>query len=152
MAARSASTAAELARFRARVYRLVRLIPPGRVATYGQLSVLAGHPRRARFVGQALARHGGEDDLPWHRVLNAAGRVSPRGGESRDPALPVERRQQRLLEAEGVPFAQGRVNLARYRWRPEEEGGTLAAAADGRRKRGPPPRHGHPAPARGGRP
>ncbi len=123
-------TPEEMERFRARVYRLVALIPHGRVATYGQIAALAGHPRRSRHVGQALGMPH-DPALPWHRVLNAQGKVSARAGESPHTAgtrgEPVERRQQRLLEAEGVVFTGGKVNLARYRWRPEEAGGAFAA-------------------------
>ena len=113
-----------MARFRRRVLQLVARIPKGRVATYGQIAALAGHPRRARHVGQAL---GGPHPrtLPWHRVINAQGRVSPRAGEATQKGPPPERRQQRLLEAEGVIFNNGAVDLEHYRWRPEEEGGSL---------------------------
>jgi methylated-DNA-protein-cysteine methyltransferase-like protein len=122
---RGSDSARELERFRARVHQWVARIPPGRVATYGQISLLAGHPRRARLVGHAL--HGSTGDpLPWHRVINAQGRISARAGESRPRGDgPIERRQQRLLEAEGVRFRGGKVDLERYRWRPEEQGGAL---------------------------
>lgn len=126
----AADAAAEMARFRERVYRLVALIPAGKVATYGQLAALAGHPRRARHVGNAL-KHAPPGDLPWHRVLNAAGRISPRAGEQRGRGdETVERRQARLLAAEGVPLTgrgrAQRVDLERYRWRPEEDGAALS--------------------------
>jgi methylated-DNA-protein-cysteine methyltransferase-like protein len=126
-------SAVEMARFRARVVRLVALIPRGRVATYGQISLLAGHPRRARHVGNVL-RHNRDPALPWHRVLNAQGRVSARAGETRPRGdVRVEHRQQRLLAAEGVTFTRGRVPLERYRWRPEEEGATLLRGLRGKR-------------------
>ena len=119
------AAALDMARFRARVLRLVALIPRGKVATYGQISVLAGHPRRARHVGTTL-HHNRDDALPWHRVLNAQGRVSARAGETRPRGdVRVERLQQRRLAAEGVVFRRGRVDLERYRWRPEEEGAAL---------------------------
>jgi methylated-DNA-protein-cysteine methyltransferase-like protein len=112
----------------ARVYALVARIPPGRVATYGQLGELAGFVRRARFVGQALAHTPAGLGIPWHRVVNAQGRISPRSGEAERPGArgrakgqrgeTVERLQQRLLEAEGVRFVAGRIDLARYRWYP----------------------------------
>ena len=97
--------------FRERVLLLVARIPPGFVTTYGQISLLAGYPRRARNVGNVLASLPPGNDLPWHRVINAQGRVSSRGGGS-------VRRQERLLKQEGVRFKGGRVNLARYRWEP----------------------------------
>ena len=85
-------------------------IPVGRVATYGQVAELAGLPRGARAVGLAMARLPAGTRLPWHRVINATGKVSiPGAGGAR---------QQTLLEAEGVAFVDGRVNLARVRWRP----------------------------------
>jgi len=96
-----------------RIYAVVRRIPRGRVATYGQVAALAGLPGRARQAGYALHALPTSTRLPWHRVLNARGTVSLRseGGD----AL----RQRLLLEHEGVRFdAGGRVSLARYRWSP----------------------------------
>lgn len=117
----------DMAAFRRRVYRLVESIPQGRVATYGQIADLAGFPRHARHVGNALGAEHGIPDLPWHRVLNAQGRVSQRNGASH-AARPgrVERLQKRKLRADGVSFEGERVDLDRYRWRPEEERGAWA--------------------------
>jgi methylated-DNA-protein-cysteine methyltransferase-like protein len=97
----------------ARVYAVVRRIPPGRVATYGQIAELAGFPGHARQVGYALHALPASSGVPWHRVINAAGTVSRR-------AEPGEELSQRmLLEREGIPFdARGRVPLLRVRWRP----------------------------------
>lgn len=96
-----------------RIYEVVRRIPPGRVATYGQVAELAGLPRRARQVGYALHAWNGEGRLPWQRVLNARGEVSARAEPGSD------RLQRVLLEHEGVEFdASGRVDLERFRWRP----------------------------------
>ena len=104
--ARSAAPGA-LARLRA----AVRRIPRGRVATYGQVAAAAGLPGRARLAGHALATAIG-DALPWHRVVNAAGRLSV--GRA-DPAAALTQRLR--LEREGVTFdARGRVRLARHRW------------------------------------
>jgi methylated-DNA-protein-cysteine methyltransferase-like protein len=94
------------------VYRLVRRIPRGKVATYGQVAALLGRPRAVRAVGSALRRLSGpmEDAVPWHRVLNAAGRVSFRAGDG--PEL-----QRELLRREGVRFRRGgSVDLARAGW------------------------------------
>ena len=95
----------------ARIYAVVRRIPRGRVATYGQVARLAGLPGQARRVGYALhaLRDGG---VPWQRVINAQGRVSPR-------ALPgAEEVQEDLLVDEGVAVdARGRIDLRRYGWR-----------------------------------
>ena len=61
-----------------RVYRVVKQIPRGKVASYGQIAALLGHPQAARTVGWALnALRGSEiDDVPWQRVINSAGRIS----------------------------------------------------------------------------
>ena len=95
---------------RERIWTVVAAIPAGRVATYGQVAELAGLPRAARLVGRTMSRLPPDTRLPWHRVINAAGAVSIRGAEGA--------RQQALLEAEGVAFVRGRVDLARVRWRP----------------------------------
>jgi methylated-DNA-protein-cysteine methyltransferase-like protein len=92
-----------------RVRALVKRIPRGKVATYGQLSLLID--RRLTPVGVGWALHGAGDALPWHRVVNAKGGISTDGEE---PGL-----QRALLEAEGVRFsADGRIDLAKYQWRP----------------------------------
>ena len=95
----------------ARIYAVVRRIPRGRVATYGQIAELAGLPGHARQVGYALHALPDGTTVPWHRVLNAAGVLSPR-------AVPgAELTQRQLLEQEGVPFnLRGRVPLERVRW------------------------------------
>jgi methylated-DNA-protein-cysteine methyltransferase related protein len=94
-----------------RIYAAVRRIPRGRVATYGQIAELAGLEGHARQVGYAL--HSLHDDrVPWHRVINARGEISPRSaGDSHEL-------QRLLLEAEGVEFdVTGRIALERYAWR-----------------------------------
>ena len=94
--------------------RLVRLIPEGRVATYGQIAALAGHPRNARQVGYTLARLS-DESVPWHRVVNVKGSISDRGF---DPLESVDR-QRFLLQEEGVVFdRRGRIDLERFGWRP----------------------------------
>lgn len=90
---------------------MVRRIPRGRVATYGQVADLAGLHGHARQVGYALHALRGESALPWHRVVNAAGAISLRSV----PGFELEQRVR--LEAEGVTFnARGQVPLARFRW------------------------------------
>jgi methylated-DNA-protein-cysteine methyltransferase-like protein len=93
---------------RERVWQVVAAIPAGRVATYGQVAALAGVPRGARFVGTVLRELPRASRLPWHRVLNASGRLSV------DPLSAREQRER--LEAEGVAFVGGRVSLSRFRW------------------------------------
>lgn len=96
-----------------RIYRVVRGIPRGRVATYGQVARVAGLPGRARQVGYALAALPGETAVPWHRVVNARGEVSMR-------SVPGwELTQRVLLEREGVTFdGAGRIKLADFGWTP----------------------------------
>ncbi len=95
-----------------RIYDVVRRIPRGHVATYGQVATLAGLAGHARQVGYALHALPDGTGVPWHRVVNASGRISLR-------AVPgAELVQQQLLEREGVRLdARGRVPLARVRWR-----------------------------------
>ena len=93
-----------------RIYAVVRRIPRGRVATYGQVAELAGLEGRARQVGYAL--HNSPPGLPWHRVINAQGTISARASSDWGEL------QRHLLEAEGVEFDRtGRVDLKRFRWR-----------------------------------
>ena len=98
---------------RRRILAIVRRVPRGRVVTYGQVAALAGLPRHAREVGRCLATLGAESAVPWQRVVNARGAVSPRG------VLGDEGLQRRLLESEGVVFgASGRMDLERFLWEP----------------------------------
>jgi len=93
-----------------RIYAVVRRIPRGRVCTYGRVAELAGNPGAARQVGYALHALPGHTTVPWHRVINAQGRISLR----RDGP---ELEQRFRLEAEGVVFDQGgRVSLQRFGW------------------------------------
>ncbi len=96
-----------------RIWSVVRQIPAGRVATYGQVARVAGLGGAARLVGYALhALPEQGHRVPWQRVINAQGQISQRGFEG------VERIQRRLLEREGVRFdARARVDLARFGWR-----------------------------------
>src|SRR2546423_12571140 len=94
-----------------RIYRVVRQIPRGRVATYGQVATLAGLDGHARQVGYAMHALPSSMKLPWHRVVNARGEVSPRSDGDSDEL------QRNLLRAEGVKFdSRGRIDLERYRW------------------------------------
>lgn len=95
----------------ARIFAVVKRIPRGRVATYGQVAGLAGLPGHARQVGYALAGCS-DESVPWQRVINASGGISPR-------AHPYAVDEQRVrLEREGIAFdARGRVPLKTYRWK-----------------------------------
>ncbi len=102
--------------FNEAIWQVVRQIPPGKVGTYGQVASLIPPPTgvrsedfkafRARWAGQAMAEC--PADVPWQRVINSEGKISPRPGAEH---------QRQLLEAEGVDFdAKGRVDLKRFGW------------------------------------
>ena len=95
-----------------RIYRWVSRIPEGTVATYGQIAGLADVGPRE--VGRALATLPRGSRCPWHRVINAQGRVSDRGHD-----FAARANQERLLEAEGVVLRDGRIDLDIYRWEPD---------------------------------
>jgi methylated-DNA-protein-cysteine methyltransferase-like protein len=95
------------------IYVLVRQIPRGKVASYGQIAALLGHPRAARTVGWALASLSDrqEEDVPWQRVINSQGRISIR--HLRHAAD----EQRALLEAEGIEFdPRGTIDWRRFGW------------------------------------
>jgi len=113
------------------VYRLVRRIPSGRVLTYGEIAARLGRPGNARAVGHAMSVC--PSDIPWHRVVNARGEISPRAHQS---AMVTQRIR---LEQEGVAFRAGRVMLARHRWRDERSAipGRAGGAPSPARRRSP---------------
>jgi methylated-DNA-protein-cysteine methyltransferase-like protein len=121
-----------------RIWEVVAAIPAGCVATYGQVAALAGLPRHARLAGYALQELPDGSEVPWHRVINAQGRVSERADLGQGAGF-----QRHLLEEEGVVFdLSGRVDLRRYRWEPGEidtlpagDGSTLSSPPPGRRQR-----------------
>lgn len=92
------------------VIALIRRIPRGKVATYGQIAKLAGQPRAARQVARFLHSSSRKYKLPWHRVINSQGKIS-----LPDPGLS---QQRRLLQKEGVIVEiPNRVSLARFQWK-----------------------------------
>ncbi|WP_430461842.1 MGMT family protein [Thalassolituus sp. LLYu03] len=92
-----------------RLYTALAGIPAGRVITYGQLAAQAGFPRRARWVGQVLNALPEDTQLPWHRVINAQGKISQ--------PTPHNLRQRDRLVAEGIEVsASFRVDLNRFGW------------------------------------
>ncbi len=109
----------------AEIYQVVRCIPPGQVATYGQVAALMGRSGWARQVGYALFRVAPEADIPWHRVINAQGKIS------RSPQRQGSDELQRiLLEQEGIVFSrQERIDLRRYQWQPDLPLGDECAAS-----------------------
>ena len=98
-----------------RIHDVVRQIPPGKIATYGQVARIVDRCT-ARMVGYAMAALRGRSDVPWQRVINAQGEISTRSRG--DGAL----RQRKLLEKEGIQFdTRGRVNLRKVRWTRSEK-------------------------------
>lgn len=96
-----------------RIYAVVRRVPHGRVATYGQIARIAGIGRHARQVGYALHNLRPGTTVPWHRIINAKGEISLRRTSG------AATTQRILLEQEGVRFdARGRISLKQFGWRP----------------------------------
>lgn len=99
-----------------KIYAVIRRIPPGKVATYGQIAALAGLPGRARQVGASLRDLPDGSNVPWQRVINAQGTISARPGRLGFP----EGYQRHLLEEEGVELNErGRIDFGRFGWDPE---------------------------------
>jgi methylated-DNA-protein-cysteine methyltransferase-like protein len=125
--ARQAAAHSAAAGFFAAIYAVVRRIPRGNVATYGQIAWLLGAPRSARIVGWAMHGTPRGSRVPWHRVVQRGGSLSPTVSPH-DPG-----RQRRLLEREGVAFLlNGRIDMAAHQWRPK-------AAPPARHRRTRPP-------------
>lgn len=98
--------------FLVRVKAVLRKIPRGKVATYGLIAAMAGNPRGARQVVRVLHSSAEKLKLPWHRIINASGRISLPHGAGFEL-------QKALLEREGVLFSlDGRVNFDKYLWLP----------------------------------
>lgn len=93
-----------------RIYDVVKQIPYGKVATYGQVAALAGNRRWSRVVGYALHVNPDPEGIPCYRVVNRLGEVS------KAFAFGGENKQVELLEAEGVEFVDGKVDMNRFRW------------------------------------
>ncbi len=93
-----------------RIWQIVALIPRGKVATYGDVAAQAGLPGAARRVGRALKHLPRDTRIPWHRVVNAQGRISLAEGSA------GQYTQRERLEAEGIAFQpNGRINLREFR-------------------------------------
>lgn len=96
-----------------KIYEVVKRIPYGKVATYGQIAAMAGNPRWSQVVGYALHVNPDPEHIPCYRVVNRFGEVSPAfafGGKNMQIAL---------LEGEGVEFIDGKVNLSKHLWNGE---------------------------------
>ena len=124
--------------FHLRVIRVIKKIPRGKVATYGQIAALAGNPRAARQVVRTLHSSSEKNKLPWHRVINGKGAISLPHGNGYEL-------QMALLESEGVAFGMGeRVNFDRYLWKGPlpavKKGKARPSGKDGKKRRCAPPK------------
>jgi methylated-DNA-protein-cysteine methyltransferase-like protein len=90
------------------IYLALMSVPAGKVISYGELASLAGLPGAARLVGTVLSRLPENTELPWHRVINAQGRISF------PPDSPAHQQQRRRLVAEGVEMMNEKINLRIY--------------------------------------
>lgn len=96
-----------------RIREMIREIPEGKVASYGQIAEIAGIPRGARQVGYTLRHLPDNHDVPWHRVLQASGRIAF------DRHSPQFDEQRNRLMMEGVIVRAGKVDMNKFRWQPE---------------------------------
>lgn len=100
--------------FMERTRRIIRKVPKGKVATYGQIAALAGNPRAARQVVRVLHSCSDTDKLPWHRIVNSKGGISLQRGRGYEL-------QQAMLKQEGVEFLDsGLIDLDRHLWSPRK--------------------------------
>lgn len=98
--------------FHQKVIGIIKSIPKGKVATYGQIAALAGNPRAARMVVRVLHSSSGKEKLPWHRVINSKGSISLKPGTGYEV-------QKALLEKEEIIFKQDdSIDLKRFLWQP----------------------------------
>ena len=108
----SKQPSAEVKIKRESIWQVVHMIPSGNVATYGQVAALAGLPKAARFTGTSLKGLPKATRIPWHRVINAQGRISL------SPSSASYQEQNQRLTKEGVLIRNGRVTLKDYQWKP----------------------------------
>ena len=99
------------------VYAVVKRVPAGRVATYGQIAKLIGFPKHSRYIGFALRQLPAGNRIPWHRIVNSKGEIAARSSRTAD--RDCESEQHWRLQDEGIEFDDaGRVSLKKYQWKP----------------------------------
>ncbi|MDP8202689.1 MAG: MGMT family protein [Candidatus Tenebribacter burtonii] len=96
--------------FSKRVVEIIKLIPVGKVVTYGQIAQLAGNNKAARQISRILHSSSEKYDLPWHRVINSQGKISLRPGDGFEM-------QKAILQSEGIQVITGRIDLKKFQWR-----------------------------------
>ena len=95
--------------FTRKVIELIKQIPKGKVATYGQIANLAGNNKAARQISRILHSSSEKYDLPWHRVINSQGKISMRSGDGLEM-------QKAMLESEEIQVIADRIDLVKYKW------------------------------------
>ena len=98
-----------LSPFTRRAIAIIKQVPAGRVASYGQIAALAGNPRGARQIARILHTCSDKYDLPWHRIINSRGSISLPAGHGLEL-------QKALLEEEGIVFRQSQISDQRFFW------------------------------------
>jgi methylated-DNA-protein-cysteine methyltransferase-like protein len=93
-----------------KIYTVMANIPPGKVASYGQVAAMAGLLNNARLVGRLLKLMPKDSSIPWHRVINSQGKISFPEGTAQ------YQKQYQLLQSEGLIFKNGRVNMRQFQW------------------------------------
>lgn len=96
-----------------RIWDTIRDVPRGSVASYGQIAEVAGIPRGARQVGYALRHLPDEHDVPWHRIIQASGKIAF------DKDTPQFEEQTKRLAMDDVAVIGGRIDMQKYRWQPD---------------------------------
>ena len=98
-----------ISHFSKQVIEIIKKIPAGKVATYGQIASLAGNNKAARQISRILHSSSDKYDLPWHRVINYQGKISLRSGDGFEM-------QKAMLESEGIQVIKDRIDLVKYKW------------------------------------
>jgi len=98
-----------ISEFSKHVIEIIKKIPAGKVATYGQIATLAGNNKAARQISRLLHSSSGKYKLPWHRVINSQGRISLRIGDGFEM-------QRAMLENEGIQVIKDKINLKKFQW------------------------------------
>ena len=96
--------------FNKRVVEIIKKIPVGKVATYGQIAKLAGNNKAARQISRILHSSSEKYDLPWHRVINSQGKISMRSGDGLEM-------QKAMLESEGIQVIVDKIDLNKFQWK-----------------------------------
>ena len=98
-----------ISHFIKQVIEIIKKIPAGKVATYGQIATLAGNNKAARQISRILHSSSEKYELPWHRVINSQGKISMRSGDGFEM-------QKAMLKSEGIEIIKDKIDLVKYKW------------------------------------